>query len=358
MVTSFASPKSSLYEDGGWQEFQAAATNIDGFTCRTDYMDMIGKYLRRNTIFWPLLRKEKAEADVVREILEAQLPSTGFFSKTSMNPPENAPSAQSNDLSDVGQEVKAGGGLIKISHYGRSLATQQGQPWGNQLAQKTENLIVATSQTLERTLFAGNATSSPLQFNGIQRQMAAGHAFTGDISAGDSVVKKLRAIARLAVNDESIVRNITHIFTSGLGLQLIEDEVETKLEYHNMDNIRPGLKVPAIITQGSNQGEPTPIVTSPYLRDTDAGGAGTDTVHFWLVDMNLLCWKGVVPYGVQDTSSQNVYNPQIFEIASAASPYLIDSRLCLFYGTLYAKNRGQGIYKLSMTVPANTVSSV
>lgn len=350
-----------LYQQGSWTEFRAAAENIQGFTVRDDFMASIGRYLRRNTIFWPLLKKEKAEADIVREILEEQFPTVGFFSKdgtTGMNPPENAVDANENDLSDTGQEVKANGGVIKLSHYGRSLADQQGRPFNDQVSNKTNNLIVAAARHLERSLFNGNASTAPLQFNGIAQQMAADHTFEASIIDGDSVVHKIRSLCRLAVNDEDMLRDINIIFTSGLGLELIEQEMDDKLHYQNLDQVRPGLKVPSIITQSSNQGQATPLITSPYLRDEQGATENDpDIVDYWLLDMNLLCWKGVIPYGAPNNGA-NIYNPQIFEVRTNSAPYLIDSRLCIQYGTLYAKNRGQGIYRLRVRVPSGTVNSI
>jgi hypothetical protein len=349
-----------LYNDGSWQEFRAAAENIQGFTVRTDFMSPVGMYLRRNTIFWPLLKKEAAEADIVREILEEEFPATGFFSKAgnAMNPPENAVGATANDLGDTGQEVKATGGLFKISHYGESLSAQQGRPFGNQVNLKTNNLIVSAGKTLERSLFTGSVATSPLQFNGIGAQMAVDHTYEASVVDGDSVVQKIRAVCRLAVTDEDVTRDITHIFTSGLGLELIEQEMDQKLSYWNLDEVRPGLKVPAIITQSSNQGQPTPLITSPYLTDqAGATEADDDIVDFWLVDMNLLCWKGVIPYGAPGIGL-NRFQPQIFELKANSAPHLIDSRLCICYGTLYAKNRGQGIYRLRIRVPNGSSTSI
>lgn len=346
-----------LYELGGWSEFRAAAENLQGFTVRDDFMAAIGRYLRRNTIFWPLLKKERAEADIVREILEEQFPTTGFFSKSgsAMDPPENVFDANDNDLTDPGQEVKANGGVISLSHYGRSLAAQQGNPFGDQVNQKTKNLIVSAARTLERSLFNGNAGTNPLEFNGIKQQIAADHTKEISLIEGDSVVQALRTICRFAVNDEDMIRDITHIFTSGLGLELIEQEMDDKLHYQNLDQVRPGLKVPSIITQSSNQGQPTPLITSPYLLDEQgATEADPDIVDYWLLDMSKLCWKGVIPYG-GPSNGANVYNPQIFEVRSNSAPYLIDSRLCIQYGTLYSKNRGQGIYRLRVRVPNGTV---
>lgn len=361
MVMSFANPREAALEIGGFHsEVQASALNLDGFTVRDDYMAMIGEYIRKNLVLWPLLPKEPAEADLVREIIEGPEPSAGFFDKTTMNPPENATNSPiPNDLSDMGQQIKAVGGVINIGHYSRSLWQQQGRPFGtnvDQLTAKTDRLLSSTAKVLERGIVTGNATANSLQFNGFQQQMAAGQTYNANITTGDSVIKKIRGIVRLAISNENILQGVTHIICSPLGLQLIEDETDTKLDYTNLDEISPGLRVPGIITQGDTQGRPTPIITSPYIQDTD-GGANPDIVDFWLVDMNQLVWKGVRPVGGL-TSGRDSFNPQVFELTNAAAPYLVEKRVCIAYGTLYAKNRGRGIWRLRVSVPSGLSGNI
>jgi hypothetical protein len=41
---------------------EAAATAQDGFIVRQDYMPIIKRYVREETVFWQLIRKEKADA--------------------------------------------------------------------------------------------------------------------------------------------------------------------------------------------------------------------------------------------------------------------------------------------------------
>lgn len=361
MVTSFATNRDLVIETGGFHsEVQASALNLDGFTVRDDFMPVIGDYIRKNLVLWPLIPKEAAEADLIREILEGPEPNAGFFDKLAMNPPENATNSPTpNDLGDLGQQVKAVGGVINIGHYARSLWQQQGRPFGtnpDQLTAKTERLLSSTAKVLERGIITGNSTSNSLQFNGLQQQIAAGQTYTANITTGDSVIKKIRGVARLALSNENILQGITHIITSPLGLQLIEDETDIKLDYVNLSEINPGLSVPGIITQGVNQGGSTPIITSPYLLDTD-GGVAADTVDYWMVDINQLVWKGVRPVG-GPSAGRDSFNPQVFEMSSTVPPYLVEKRVCIVYGTLYAKNRGRGIWRLRVTVPSGTVGSI
>lgn len=340
----------------GFQQIQAVATNLDGYTVRQDYMSVIKKYVRENMILWPLLRKEKAEADIIKELLEppSTAPAAGFFDKILLSPPSSPANLQNLDLGDPGQQIKAFGGVMRNSHYARSLDKQQGMPYGDQTARKTNRLMIQTLKTIERALFVGDATANPLAFNGLDRQMAVGNSYAASIIAGDSVVQKLRSIVRLADSDEDLMKTTTHIFTSGLGIELIEQEVNQKLQYHNLDTIRPGFKVPAMETHAGL----TPLVRSPYIRDIAGATPATDPgqVVYYLVNMDDMCWKYVVPEGGTDT-----YNPQIFDVSryvDANSPLMLEKRLCMGYGTLYVGNRGQSIYKLTVTIQPNRVGTI
>jgi len=355
MVSTYPGIGTNLEITPGFHEVQAIATALDGFTVRDDFMPVIRQYIRKKMIFWPLLRKERAEADLVREIREGAEPQTGFFSKSAIDPIETPADFAAHDLTDPGEYVKAGGGLINISHYSRSLYQQQQRPYGDILSTKTKNLIISTCKTLEEALFIGDATADPLSINGMVNQTDPSHLYTADITAGDSVVRKIRSLVRLAVSDKVVMRNITHIFTNALGLELIENETDNRLEYVDLREITPGLRVPGIITQADSQGKPTPIITSPYIEST--AGAGGEFVDYYLVDMDSLAWKGVIPEGGTDT-----FDPQIFEVSKftgSATPYLVEKRMCLFYGTLYAsKAGGSSIYRLRVTVPAGMTTGI
>jgi len=338
-------------EDIGFQSVQAMAVEIDGFTFRQDFMSVVKNYLREEMTFWPLIPKEAAEADQVQELYEGTAPAAGFMSKIDLNPPENPTDLPAHNLTGLPQGIKAMGGVVKFGHYARSLYAQQGAQFGDIVSRKTKRLIISTAKTIERALFVGNATANPLEFNGIDQQMPNSHKYVCDVTLGDSVVKKLRALVRLATSDSNILRTPTHIFCSGLALELIEEELDAKLEYHNLENIRPGFRVPAIITQAGI----IPIIPSPYITDTD-GGAGKDSVTFYLMDMNSLSWKGVYP-----TGGARSFEPQIFEVSqytTSATPYLVEKRLCLIYGTLFAGNAGDGIYRLTAMIPSGRVGSI
>lgn len=329
---------------------QAAATALDGFTVADDFTLPIGDYLRdeRSIVFWPMLRKKKAEADLNREILKEGFPPVGFTSKLDLDPPVTQQNFAPHDLSDPGQQNKCLAGIIKLPFYSQSLWDQQGRPYGPQLAEKTADLVSSMSLTLERTLFNGNASNNPMEFNGLQAQMAPGQERQIDVTSGERVIKAFRGMVRLAISNEEILKGVTHCFTSALGIELIEEEAETKLNYQNLDKIKPGLSVPSINTQAGS----IPLLNSPFLVDSEE--ADGDYINYWLVDMNTIDWKGVIPKG-----GSNTFNPQIFDVTKYMhEEYMIEQRMAIMFGTLHALNRGRGIWKLRVKVPTGTIGNI
>lgn len=342
----------------GYVPIQAAATAFDGFIVQQDFDRLIKKYVRENTILWQLIKKQLAEANIVREILEtpATAPQVGYVNKSTLNPTVNAANYNNYDLTDLGQEVKAVGGLFSVNHYAQSLYQQQASPYGDIIARKTDRMLIAVAKTLERGLFTGNAATNPLAFNGLSAQMPVANRYTIDITQGQSIVNALRGIVRLSTSNEELLLDTSHIFTSGLGVELLSEEVDQKLQYHNLDIIRPGFSVPAIQAQTGS----IPLITSPYIRDVSVAATGTtaayDEVTFYLMNLDDISWRGVVPFGGKST-----LEPQIFDVSryvDGPTPLLLEKRMAMVYGTLYVGNRGQSLFELKVRVPAGRAAQI
>ena len=337
-----------------------AAVAYDGFYVNQDFDSDIGHYLRSadDILFWPLLRKQYAEADVIRELVENDDPAVGFMQKNTLVAVENPTTYNVLKPLDGGQQIKSLGGVINIGYYSQSLWEQQGKPYGPQLAQKTAKGMSATLKALERCLFRGNATLNPLEFNGLETLIPTNHKFEIDISPGQKIANLLRAIVRKAISDEQILRSVSHIFTSALGIELIENQTDAQMQYMNLERVSPGLKVPSIITQRG----PTPMLTSPFIQDTPAdptAGRDYDLVHYWLLDLNQLSWRGVIPKG----GTPDNFNPQIFDVTrysdhAGLEHYMVEKRFILQFGTLFAGNGGECLWKLSIKVPTGTIASI
>jgi hypothetical protein len=342
----------------GYVEIQAQATASDGFVVQQDFGRVIKKYVRENTILWQLIQKQAAEANIVREILEtpSTAPTVGYLNKTTLNPVVNPANQNNYDLTDPGQEIKALGGIFSVNHYAQSLYIQQNSPFGDIVARKTDRILIQTMKALERGLFNGNTTTDPLSFNGLSAQMPVANRYQIDITAGDSIVNALRGIVRLATSNEDLLLDSSHIFTSGLGVELLSEELDQKLQYHNLEIIRPGFSVPMLETQTGA----LPIVISPYIRDKvipAAGGAPAyDEVTFYIFNIKDIAWHGVIPFGGKKT-----FNPQIFDISRYVDgpvPVLLEKRMVMIYGTLYVGNRGQSLFELKVRIPAGRAAKI
>jgi hypothetical protein len=332
--------------------FQARSLPLDGFTVEEDFNKLVKRYVREKTVLFPMITKEPAEADEVVELLEGSEPTAGFMSKTAVNPPENGTDFQPHAFDAPRQQVKAVGGVIKSSNYAQSLYAQQGKRWGEILVRKTDRLLTSTVKLLERALFRGDATLNPLEFNGLNKQIHPDNLLTCDMTTGDRVVQKILGILSRAMGDEDFLKNIDYVFTSFQGVRLVQLEVEQKLQYHNLEMIRPGFLVPAII--GPNG--PLPIIPSPYISDVPGTGTDKDIIYFYLLDMDTVAWKGVIPQG-----GEKSFDPQVFDVTrftGSATPYMVEKRMSLAYGTLLLGNRGLNCYRLAVSVANGTVNTI
>lgn len=331
---------------------QGAATNVGGFTINDNFVPEVEDILRKETVLWQLITSKKpAPAATVKKVRKTTRPLVDWANRSDLSSAHtNDPAALVKDVSDPGQDVKAVAGTVRWDHFGRSIAGQQNYPYGNEVSEDTEELLINSARFLEMALFTGDSTvSGNLQFNGLTRQMPSGHTYTADITSStpDSIVAKLNEVCMRATTDRNIMRKITHIFCTGAGSLKIRDEVGQNILYQNIQEVTAGITVPAIVTANGN----IPIVTTPYLNDTAGTNGAPDVIHYWLVDISSIEWYGVYPYG--GTQS---FDPQIFDITMYISGLpLVERRMALIYGTLYAKNRGQGIYRLDVSVPNGTV---
>ena len=328
---------------------QAAATNMGRFTVRDDFSAEIGDYLYREAPLWSRIPKEAAEADLVKEIRQSALPQVGFSSKQDLNSGPRQPAGNRNDLTDPGQEVKAVSGFLDWSHYSRSLYQQQGRPYGDQVAKDTDDMLRSTAQALEMGIMSGNATANALEFNGVAQQLPASHIIPGSVvgATPDNIGQRLCEVVTRAMASRKYSRRITDIFCSGSGFNLLQKEVENKRLYIQTVEVMPGLALPGILTPAGL----VPITMTPFLDDVPAsGGVTTDTIRFYLIDINSLRWKGVLPFG-----GLNTFDPQIFDVTSYVDNVpLTEQRMVICYGTLYAMNRGDGIWRLDISAPAGT----
>jgi hypothetical protein len=330
----------------------ASATNLGGFTINQEFDPEVEDNLRDNTVLWQLITtKKKAIAPVIKKIRRTSRPTADFVDRNNLQAAyNNSHGDTALNLQDPGQEVKAVAGKLSFAHFNRSMYEQQGRPYGDEIASETDELLTNTARFLEMQLVQGDANSNSLAFNGIEKLIpSSGHIFTVDLTDAqpESIISKIDEVVLRASTQRNYMQKLTHIVGTGSAHKAIREEVGQALFYTNSKEVVPGLNVPSVMT---NNGE-LPIITSPYLNDLD-GGAGDDTIRLYLLDMTSLEWHGVVPFG----GTPDNLEPQIFDITQYVNGQpLVEQRMVLLYGALYAKNQGAGIYRIDIKVPSGTV---
>lgn len=327
---------------------QATASPFQNFLVKTDFGPVIGDYLRREAPLWSTMPKFPADADVVKEIINGSLPTVGFTNKLDLASGPVQTIENRADLSDPGQQVKAVTGFLSYSHYARSLVTQQGQPYGDQIAKDTKDIIESACRLIEENLFTGNATTNPLSFNGLLNQLPPNTAeyqnsFVHDLTVpgAESLSVVLPRICARIASTRSISRRVTKVLTSGAGTSLIQTEwSNARINLSEVANIL-GTTLIGIQTTDGLVG----VMSSRFIRDRSATGAEFDEIDFYFIDEDQFVWQGVYPY-----LGEKSFEPQIMDVSSIGpnGQPLTDKRMLIMYGTPYAKNRGRSIHKLTV----------
>lgn len=336
------------------ENIRASAYNWQaGRTVNLLFLEEIADIRRRETVLWKLLAKKPANSPIIKQARRDVFPVAGPINGHDLSTVATSDVTNTAlNLTDPGQEIKALGGQVKNSHMQESLARQQGYPFGDQFAQDTADVVTNTYRVLEKLLISGNATSNPLEFNGLLAQMPPSNVITPitvtTIGSGTPISNALnKAVLQVSDANENIRIKPTHILTSATGAWLLQTEWQNQIVYQNVNSVIPGVSIPGIMN-----GE-VPIVQSPYIRDVD-GGANPDTVRYYLVDMTMLEWHGVMPMGGAEDPTLGL-EVQIFDTTTYLNgQFLVESRMALLYGTLFAKHVGAGIYRIDVTVPSGT----
>lgn len=334
---------------------QAQSVSIGGLTVRQDFQPMIDDYRNKEDTLWSVMNKLPARNAKIQTIRKTGMPSVGFVERTTLaSPPTGTPAA--NELNDPGQDVKAIVGILDFGHFAASLNSVQGAEAWEAQAQITEDLILSVFRTLGNSLITGSVAASALQFNGINASVPSDalHTRALDITGSNppKITQELSKIIAIAFGDRTYRHRISHIVCSAAGYLALVKEASALGLYYNQSNIVPGIGVPAIGGLGL-QGNPE-VVVSSYVLDTLGDGSATpptsDTLTYYLIDKDSFPWYGLYPMG-----GANTFDPQIFDVTNIVNGLpLLQKRMVLLYGTPYARNRGQGLYKLTVTAPRGT----
>ena len=344
------------------ETIQAEAMNLGGYVINRDYVPEILDYRRTQTVFWQLLKNKKpAPAPIVRRIYKDRRPHVGFVTRHNLSAAtENHDYQLPKNLNDPGQEVKAVAATLDFSHFARSMHIQQGRPYGDSIAEDTQDLIVEAYRFLEMSLFRGDAAANDLEFNGLQKQLTlqtnidSMDITTPEYTSGDSnaptIWRKINQMVMRATSDRETLRRITHIFMTPEFFVKFQEEIDKRKNYVlQMDGyeVIPGVVVPAVMTGAGL----LPIITSVYL-DNIPNQNGADVLRCWLINIDEIEWYGVYPDGGDKT-----FEPQIFDVTNyLAGQYLVIKRFLLMYGTPYLKNNA--LWRLDMRAPLGSAWNV
>lgn len=326
---------------------QASATNLGGFLINQNYDTEIEDYRRMITKFWQMIpqgNKKPARSPIVQKIKKDKRAKVGFVDRGDLSGAiPNTKTDLERNLNDPGQEVKAISATLDFSHFARSMAAQQGRPYGDEIAEDTDDMMKEAYRFLEMQLFRADASVDPLEFNGLQAQgLPDDHVFNVDLTAAspESIWEKINEVTMRATTDREILRSITHIWMTGGAYVQVQKETKNTEMKLNQTEIIPGVRVPAIMTGDGEK----PLISTPYLDDLP-GVDGGDILRIYLLDMNAIEWHGVKPDGGIST-----FEPQIFDVTGYLNgEFLVLKRLLLMYGTPYVKNNS--LYRIDVKAP-------
>jgi hypothetical protein len=332
---------------------QASASPLGGFTVIQDYDRVVLDYRREKTRFWRMIpddNKKPARSPTVQKIKRDKRAKIGFANRMDLSGTQhNRKEDLALNLQDPGQPVRALTASLDFSHFARSMARQQGFPYGDEIAENTDSMLKEAYRFLEMSLFSAvNTPESPHAFNGLQaQQTAGGHVLRVDTMAEtpDSIVDTVNEICMRSATDRNNLRTISHLLFTGAAYTMLQKECKANTININEVEVIPGLIVPAIQTGDGLK----PIVITPYLDDVaDEEGRGTnDLVRIYPIDMDCVEWHGVYPDGGTET-----LEPQIFDMTAgmyASTQPLTLKRMLLQYGTPYLLN--DGLWKIDIVVP-------
>jgi hypothetical protein len=331
---------------------QAQSISVGGLVVRQDFQPVIDDFRNREDTLWASLAKFRANAAKIQTVRKTGVPTVGFVDRTTLGSPPTSTN-NNDDLTDPGQDLKAIVGILDFGHFAASLQVAQGSDGFETLGQITEDLVLSVFRTLGSSLISGNATTNPLHFNGINSLVPgdAQHTRTLNITGANppKISQELSKIIAIAFGDRTYRHRISHIICSAAGYLAIQKEANALNLYQNQATVIPGVGVPAIGGLGLQSNNPQVIVSS-YVFDTLGTGSDPDTLTYYLIDRDSLPWYGLPPLG-----GSNTFEPQIFDVSTIVNNQpLLQKRMVLLYGTPYARNRGQGLYKLTVTAPGGT----
>jgi len=284
------------------QQLRAAGTppNIsygEGFLVHDLYDPNLYDNLRRKFPMWDYVRKEAALSDYTSGFLQTAIGAARPVDKNTLTfVPTTA-----NRSAHTPQEIKAITTDRNFGMYKRSLYNQQGNLYGDLTQKDVNDMTVAMLAEWNRQFYDGDATGSPLEFNGLKKLLLVGPT----IGAGVSIVRTLQAKVVTMMNSTTKLAMPTAILANPIVAYYISQEQQ---------KMKIGPDWVGAPSTTYIQGRPAPALDTaagllPIISDPFNGGiAGTNTVYpTYIYSNDLMAWEYVEPLG------QNGPQPKVFE---------------------------------------------
>lgn len=198
-------------------------------------------------------------------------------------------------------EIKAITSDRNFGMYKRSLYSQMGSLYGDLTAKDIKDIYTAMIAEWQRQFYAGDATGSPLEFDGLKKLLATGPT----ISAGVSIIKTIQAKVVTMMNSTTKMVMPTHILANPVtAYQITQEQQKMKIgaDWVAAPNSTFVQGVPARTLD--TQAGVLPIISDPFNPVI----SGTTNVYsLFIVSADKLRWEYVEPLG------QAGPEPKVFE---------------------------------------------
>lgn len=278
---------------------QASTTFANGAILIDEYDNLVFDDLRRNFPVWNRIDNRLAPGE-----------TTGGFDLTAM---ATARSAAVRNLSfsatsptrsaRTRRDIKAIVCDLSFTMFDRSVYQQQGRRFGN-LEQKDINDLMNACFTQWNTLFyTGDATGTPVQFDGLRNLVTA----SATVLSTTSIVLAINDRITQMINQTSKIVRPTAIYTNAV----IQFRIEQELLKMGHKLVYAPIQVGQSVFQVAQISTPVgmlPLIVDPF----NSSVAGTPTVYpTFIADESKLSWQYVEPLGAAGPE------PKTFEISLA-----------------------------------------
>lgn len=292
-------------QSGNVDSLMASTSFVNGAILIDEYDNIVFDDLRRDFKVWDRIDKRKAPGE-----------TTGGFDQTGMaaafsGAVRSATFAASSPTRSARtrRDVKAIYRDYQTTMFDRSVYQQQGRRFGNLEQKDIQDGMSACLSHWNTLFYTGDATGSPLQFDGLRNLVTA----TETVSATTSILYGICNRIDNMVNSTTKIVRPTAIYTNSRVIFMLELEllkVGSKLVY------APIMIGNAVfqIAQISTPVGMLPLIADPF----NASVAGTPTVYpTFIVSEDKLSWQYVEPLGYPgpepktfDISMTNTLNQQ------------------------------------------------